>query len=339
MQQTRLNQLLARFSQQHILVLGDFFLDKYLIIDRTLSEPSLETGLEAHQVVEVRVRPGAGGTVVNNLRALGVNVTVLSVIGADGAGFELRRALTAQGTDTAALLTAAGRFTPTYTKPLMREADGSMHELNRLDIQNRAPLSAELQEQVIAQLHALAPHVDAIVVSDQVVEPECGVVTARVRQALATLGKAGALIAVDSRARIGNFRHVILKPNAREALAAVGTPPADENAISAVRAIAAGRTLFDRTGESVFLTLGSQGVFVIAHSGETHVPGIPVGGPIDIVGAGDSMMAGLAAALSSGASPAEAAWVGNLAAAVTVQQLGDTGTASPEQVRALFNAL
>ena len=61
---------------------------------------------------------------------------------------------------------------------------------------------------------------------------------------------------------------------------------------------------------------------------------VPVTGKIDIVGAGDSATAGLVSALCSGANPAEAAVIANLVASITIQQLGTTGTASPEQVRA-----
>src|SRR6185369_11173199 len=91
MEPARLRQLLDRFPAATVLVVGDFFLDKYLDIDPRLSEPSLETGLEAYQVVGVRSYPGAAGTVVNNLRALDVGVRVLGVIGDDGEGDDLLR--------------------------------------------------------------------------------------------------------------------------------------------------------------------------------------------------------------------------------------------------------
>lgn len=64
--------LLDRFAQLRVAVVGDFFLDKYLILDPSLSETSIETGLEARQVVAIRCSPGAAGTVTNNLSALGV---------------------------------------------------------------------------------------------------------------------------------------------------------------------------------------------------------------------------------------------------------------------------
>ena len=69
------------------------------------------------------------------------------------------------------------------------------------------------------------------------------------------------------------------------------------------------------------------------------VPAVGVDGPIDTVGAGDAAMAGIAAALCAGATPAEAARVGTLAAGVTIRQLGTTGTASRAQIRDAFRLL
>jgi sugar/nucleoside kinase (ribokinase family) len=64
----------------------------------------------------------------------------------------------------------------------------------------------------------------------------------------------------------------------------------------------------------------------------TLIPGVKVTGPIDPTGAGDSATAGAVLTLASVGTPAEAALVGNLVASITVQQLGTTGTASPQQV-------
>src|SRR5437870_3637609 len=89
-----LERILATLPRLRIGVLGDLFLDRYLDLDARLTETSIETGLEAYQVVGIRACPGAAGTVVNNLAALGVGTIVpISVIGDDGAGLELRRPL------------------------------------------------------------------------------------------------------------------------------------------------------------------------------------------------------------------------------------------------------
>src|ERR1700740_2893771 len=89
-----IEQVLRRLPSLTIGVVGDLFLDRYLDLDASLPEPSLETGLDAYQVVGVRSYPGAAGTVINNLAALGVKrVYPISVIGDDGEGYELLRAL------------------------------------------------------------------------------------------------------------------------------------------------------------------------------------------------------------------------------------------------------
>jgi rfaE bifunctional protein kinase chain/domain len=337
MDEHRLESLVAQFPNIHVLVVGDFFLDFYLDIDRARSEVSLETGLEAYQVVRVRSSPGAAGTVTSNLRALGVQVTTLGVIGDDGMGYELLAGLRERGVDVEPLIQVTDRFTPTYTKPMLHEPDGRIHELNRLDIKNREPLSAEIEERIVDRLGELVEDLDGIVVADQVQERNCGVVTDRVRAALAELGAAhpGRVIAADSRVRIGEFRNLTVKPNAREAVRAIyAERPTKETDRTTIESC--GRILQQRSGRPAFVTIGADGVLVFDRQGMTHVPGVRVSGPIDIVGAGDSVMAGIVSALCCGAIPAEAALVGNLVASITIQQIGTTGTATREQVLARY---
>src|SRR6266446_5207133 len=89
-----IESILEKIPRLTIGVIGDLFLDRYLDIDNDLTEPSLETGLDAYQVVRVRSYPGAAGTVINNLAALGVGrIVPISMIGDDGEGHELRQAL------------------------------------------------------------------------------------------------------------------------------------------------------------------------------------------------------------------------------------------------------
>src|SRR3954465_808962 len=116
-----LQRILERLPGLRIGILGDLFLDRYLEIDGALTEPSLETGLDAYQVVRVRPSPGAAGTVINNLVALGVGrVVPISVIGAHGAGREPGPALGVLGrVELDGILERSDRRTPTYTKPML----------------------------------------------------------------------------------------------------------------------------------------------------------------------------------------------------------------------------
>src|SRR4029079_11709999 len=173
-----IERILATIPQRTIGVLGDLFLDRYLDIDPALNEASVETGKIAYQVVKVRSYPGAAGTVINNLAALGVGrICPIAFIGDDGEGYELRQALKLlPAVDQGGIFSVPERRTPTYTKPMY-----GMEELNRLDIKNREPTPVAVQSRVIELLDTAWPRLDALLVLDQVSEEECGVVTKRVR--------------------------------------------------------------------------------------------------------------------------------------------------------------
>src|SRR5229473_1553549 len=232
-----IESILEKIPRLTIGVIGDLFLDRYLDIDNDLTEPSLETGLDAYQVVRVRSYPGAAGTVINNLVALGVKkVRAISVIGDDGEGHELLQALDQlHFVDRAGVVQDASRRTPTYTKPMLQKAGQPAKELNRLDIKNRAPLSVFGEESVLSSLNQAWKEMGALIVSDQVSEAECGVITTGVRSRLAELGNADPekVILADSRERIGLFRSVWLKPNLRECMQAM-----EENSAASAPALA-----------------------------------------------------------------------------------------------------
>jgi rfaE bifunctional protein kinase chain/domain len=336
----RLSQILSAFPTVSLAVVGDYFLDQYLIIEQALSEVSLETGLEAYQVVGKRPSPGAAGTVTNNLVALEVGeVHAVGFTGDDGEGYELRQRLAANGVEMTHLLTRPDLFTPTYTKPMLRDESGAERELNRLDIKNREATPAGLEDAILAQLEAVLPRVQAVIIADQIAERHLGVITDRVREGLAALAAANPRVhfLADSRAAIGLFRNVMVKPNKFEAARAAGYQGA-ESALSAEDALAYGSRLAERNDRTVFVTAGAEGLFVMEGELVTHVPGCPVPPPVDIVGAGDSTTAGIVLALCAGATPVEAAAVGNCVASLTIQQLGTTGTASRARVAERFAA-
>lgn len=331
--ENNLESILRTLPSLSIGVLGDLFLDRYLDIDAELTEPSIETGQDAYQVVAVRSYPGAAGTVLNNLVALGVGkIWPIAVIGDDGEGYELRSALRKlAGVSTETIFSCPSRRTPTYTKPMLCERRRLPRELNRLDIKNRSLLPEEFEEKILLALADTWPGMDVLLVIDQVSEPDCGVVTSRVRDRLTQMGqfRPDKMILADSRARIGQYHAVWLKPNQTECARAVGGGFADTADCA--------RELARRCARPVFCTRSEQGMLVADPRQDpcliAAVPAFPVMGPIDPVGAGDSSSAALACAIAAGASLHQAAAFGNLVASITVQQLGTTGTASPEQLR------
>jgi len=335
MNSDRFLAITERYSRLRIGVVGDFFLDRYLLIDPVKAETSIETGLPVHNVVEVRAQPGAAGTILNNLVALGVGeIPVVGYCGDDGEGYELRRALKTQpGVNLASFLTVASRSTPVYCKPLVVETSRPPRELSRFDSKNWTKTPQSLSEDLAARLLDVAGRVDAMLLLDQVGVTETGVVTGLVRAAAhAALRQHKALVILaDSRRGLQEFPPLGFKMNAAELSRMTG---ADAIELQDVKSLSA--QLSRRNGQPVFVSLAERGIVgALPGRRPEHVPANPVRGPIDIVGAGDAVTANLAAALAAGASIREAMELAMAAASVVIHQLGTTGTASVVQIAEL----
>jgi rfaE bifunctional protein kinase chain/domain len=318
---TRIAEILAVFPSLKIAVFGDFYLDKYLVTDPALDEPSIETGLTARQVIKIRCSPGAAGTVASNLAALGVGkVFAVGMIGSDGEGFDLTHALRSRGIRTEGLIVSQQWRTPCYMKPTSGEL-----ELERLDIHNYEPPRLKSLRKALDSLESL--EVDGIHVGDQRIADNGGVVSELARERIMSLD--GPPILVDSRSRIALYRSVIVKPNLSEAAGALGEPADPARSEEYALAMSA------RTSKPAFITLGSSGIAVASEGVAATVPAHPIDGPIDITGAGDAAAAALIACIAAGATPTEAAVIANLAAAVAIQKIGTTGTATQREILAL----
>lgn len=336
MNAARFQAITSRYPMLRVAVVGDFFLDRYLHIDPALAEVSIETGLEVYNVVAVRPQPGAAGTIVNNLAALGIGaVHLVGFCGDDGEGYELRRALAERpGVDLADFLTVPSRRTPVYCKPMMIEADRPPRELNRLDSKNWTPTPDPLRHDLAARVRALADRVDALLLMDQVDRPGTGVVTEPVLHAAHAALEANPrlLVLADSRRGLGDYPPLGFKMNAAELARMTGSPRSDGRLVERQAA-----DLAARTGWPVFVSLAEQGIIGALPGREAeHVPALPVRGPIDVVGAGDAVTANLAVALASGAELVEAMELAMAAASLVVHQLGTTGTASVPQIASLL---
>jgi bifunctional ADP-heptose synthase (sugar kinase/adenylyltransferase) len=333
---SRLESILETLPRLTIGLVGDLFLDRYLDIAPGICEMSIETGLEAYQIPQIRNSPGALGTVLNNLAALGVGLLVpATVIGDDGHGYDLLQEVRKLPVDTSHVLAVSDRLTPTYTKPMKQDLRGVWQELNRLDVRTRGPLSARATEELCRRVRQVFESSDGLIVLDQINEADWGVVNGQIRDLLRDLAKENPkkLIYIDSRQFLREFDFGILKGNRAELLRAAGAV-SDPGAMTDQTVREAALLLASRTSRPVFCTMGEQGILVTQPLQNPElVPGVPIAGPVDIVGAGDAATSGIVTSLLAGATPLEAAAVGNLVASITVQQLGTTGTASPEQVR------
>jgi rfaE bifunctional protein kinase chain/domain len=322
-------EILAAFPRLSALVIGDICLDRWCTYDPENAEPSRETSIPRTGVIATEVTPGAGGTVANNLTALGVGrVAVLGAIGDDGFGYELSGALALRGISAELLVRSGKMQTFTYTK-LINGATG-IEDQPRVDFINITPLDAEIESQIVDHVRSAVSGFDVILVSDQAETSRGGVVTAAVRAALTELAARypEKIFFVDSRARIALYRGLTIKPNQDEAEAAC-------------------RRLFDRLDYLALLehvqaplaivTHGPKGALLVEKGRQVWAETQAVQNPVDICGAGDSFTAGASLALAVTRSPIDAARMGNRVASITIMKKG-TGTASPAEVLALEDA-
>ncbi len=335
----RCREITARYGALRVALLGDFCLDRYLEIDPTRAETSIETGLPVHNVVNVRAQPGGAGTILNNLSALGVGgIRAIGFHGADGEGSELARAMaTRRGADVSRLIETPLRRTFTYCKPLILEPGRPPRELSRLDTKNWTSTPVEVEDRLVSALQSAVTGCDALVVLDQADRIDTGVVTRRVLQAVREIAasRPGLPVIADSRRGLGGFPPVIFKMNATELAALTGSAAALD--LEAVRRAAA--ELAQRNGRAVFVTLSERGMVGALPGGSVEwVPSLPIRGPIDVVGAGDAVTANLSCALAAGASLREALELANAAASVVLHQVGTTGAATAADLEVMFGA-
>jgi len=330
----RFAEITGRYPGLTVALLGDFCLDRYFDIDPARAEISIETGLPVHNITRVRCMPGAAGTILNNLSALGAGrILCIGIRGDDGEGFELQRALlTRPGADATGLAVVPGRNTFTYTKPLLHREGIPPEELSRLDLKNFTPTPVDAETAVVDAIDVAAPSADAWIILDQVDLAGTGVITPAVLKRIRFVSARRPTLPMlgDSRRGLRGWPAVDWKMNAAELGRLSGQTLEDPAAVTE-----AARRMSAANGRPVFITMAERGIIGASPDGvAAHVPAFPVTGPIDIVGAGDSVSANLALALAAGATVKEAMELAMAGASLVIHQLGTTGTASVSQIQA-----
>jgi len=327
----RLRNLLHDIRGVRIGVVGDFCVDSYYIVDKAASEPSLETGLATRPVREQRSTLGGAGNVAANLHAMGVaKIKAFAVVGPDSIGLELVRLLNNLNIDASGVIVQKADWqTHSYLKPIVDGQEGHRYDFG---VFNAASPQSALS--LLAAIGAALPDIDALVINQQF---EKGIHSSEFQGGLVgLLGRQPKVVAlVDCRHLANAYPSCMRKLNDHEAARLCGFPSPPERPISRRDAIDFAARLFAQSSRPVFVTRGRDGCFVIDEEGTHEIPGLHIINKTDPVGAGDSMVAGIAACLAAGASPGEAAAFGNFVAGVTVQKLQQTGTASPAEILAI----
>jgi rfaE bifunctional protein kinase chain/domain len=328
MKEERIEEILTRIKSVKIAVYGDFCLDAYWLLDARGSEVSLETGLQAQAVSKHYYSLGGASNVVANLAALEpAAIKVIGVVGDDIFGRELRRQLHELDVDTACLVVQKENFdTVTFGKPYLEG-----NEKPRVDFGFFNKRTEATDKILLGGIADALKNADVLIVNQQV--PGSITNESFIEQANSLFEKyADKKVLLDSRHYGHKFKNIHRKTNDLEAakLNNVDVDLGDVITLADVKRYA--RNLYQQFNKPVFLTRGPRGIITVDADGIREVPGIQLLKKLDIVGAGDTVTSALALCLGAGVAPAEAAEFANFAAAVTVQKLFQTGTASGAEI-------
>jgi sugar/nucleoside kinase (ribokinase family) len=216
--------------------------------------------------------------------------------------------------------------THVYAKPYVGD-----DEEGRIDFGNFNQLADSKADELLQKLSKLIPSIDIVIINEQVLS---GIHTPYFRENLVKLIGAfpEKMFITDSRHYSVQYDGSLRKMNDSEAAIICGMKKDITETVSYDEACQAAGILFKRFGKPVFITRGSYGSLVIDEKGIDDIPGLMILSRVDTVGAGDSYLAGITAAIAAGYDMKTAASLGSYVAGVTVQKLFQTGTATPEEI-------
>lgn len=319
---SRASEILQTLRDRNIVVLGDVMLDEFVWGDVTRISPEAPV-----PVVDVRresVHLGGAANVLANLVALGSHGTVVGVVGNDASGERLKRGLSELGALDQCLIVDESRQSTTKTRIIAHS-----QLVVRADRESRVPVNGRVEEQIVACLKEALKRADAFVVSDY----DKGVVTPAILREILPLAYERVPVLVDPKLRnFNSYRPATLvTPNHLEALRMSDLEDhSDDGSHQAARIIR------EKLGcDAVLITRGDRGMMLLKGDEEPVYVETAAREVYDVTGAGDTVIATLAAALASGASMLEAASLANHAAGIVVGKVG-TATATAEELIATF---
>lgn len=290
-------------SRARVLVVGDVMLDRYWFGE--VSRISPEAPVPVVKVERSEERPGGAANVARNVKALGAQVALLSVVGADEAGHALERLLAPSGIDVS-LYEDPGLDTTVKLRVI-----GRQQQLLRVDFETWP--NHEVLQSKLAEFESRVTATDVVVLSDY---GKGGLthITEMIRLARA----AGKLVLVDPKGddytRYSGA--TLLTPNRAELRQVTGKWRDDDDL-----AQRAGRLRRELRVEALLVTLSEEGMTLFREQGATHVPAA-AREVFDVSGAGDTVIATLAVMLASGLDLVDGMRIANHAAGIVVGKLG-----------------
>ncbi|MFN3603561.1 MAG: D-glycero-beta-D-manno-heptose-7-phosphate kinase [Leptonema sp. (in: bacteria)] len=319
MNNEKTKQILQKFKDIKILVIGDFMLDEYIygVVERISPEAPVPI------IEEVRRNhiPGGAGNVLCNLRSLGVQVYASGIIGKDIEGEILKNKIFEYDiTPKNFLLIETQRPTTRKTRII-----ASHQQVCRLDREDKIPINKNEFNQLLEKIEKIIQEVDGIIISDY----DKGVVIPEFIERILELTKQYRIpIAVDPQVtHFGYYQNVfIITPNHHEAGRFLGRKLISDKEIEE-----AGKEILNKLNcQYVLITRGDKGMSLISKNDVFHISATAKE-VFDVTGAGDTVISVLMAAYCSGVEIEYATELSNYAAGIVVGRLG-AATVKPEEL-------
>ena len=304
------------------MIVGDLVADQFL--SGTIARVSREAPVFILRHDQTDTRPGAAANAAANVASLGGNAALIGVIGDDSNG-DLLLASLGSSVDTSGVIRSGESKTTTKVRVLAAQHYAARQQVIRIDYENAGDLGTELRATLLENLDRCAERADVIVVSDY----GYGVVTPELFEHARKMARQKQIpLIVDSRFRLSEFVGATsATPNQEEVEQALGKGFTEDDCLK----------LREKLGlDALLVTRGNKGMLLI-EAGKPSVSIEAVGSsePVDVTGAGDTVIAAYALGLAAGLSFAEAARIANHAGSIVVMKKGTATVSLNEVVRSI----
>ncbi len=308
-------RMMDAWSSPHVVVVGDFMLDRYVYGDAERLSPDAPVPVLC--VRDTDARPGGAANVALCLKALDCRVSCVGVTGDDEAGQTLRQRLEAVGCDASGLVADPNR--PTTVKQSLVGLAQHRHpqKMFRLDHEDNSPISNVVSQQIVERVDALLADARVLCIEDY----NKGLLNPTLCGRLIELARQRNVEVLVDPAAIDDYRRYrgasCITPNRTEAEKATGTS-AEADKVNDMA-----RQLLESLGcEAVVLTLDRHGALLLERDGQPERVPTVARNVYDVTGAGDMVLAALAAARANDADWLTAVKMANLAAGLEVEKFG-----------------
>jgi len=319
-----LKKIIENMSNKKILVIGDLAIDEMIYgnTSRISREAPVLILLHSH----TNTLLGAASNAAHNLSTLNQGqVGTIGLYGDDFYGPILLETLNKAKINTDFMVCDPTRPTTVKTRISGASTQSVTQQIVRIDRESHKLVSGEIEEKIIENIKKALPEYDAAILSDY----GTGMMTQNIIDAtIETANTLGKIIAVDPQTALHKFQKAtVLTPNQPDAQKSVGYEITDAETLEK-----AGADLLEKTNaEIILITRGGDGMAVFKKGEKVvKIPAFNKTDVFDVTGAGDTVVASFTLAIAAGATPAEAMFLGNLAASIVVRHFGCATTTQQE---------